>query len=121
MNSMLSTTLYPAAAEGELNENRTSRSNRKCWHSPHFRTHASWSSRNGDRSSSRKASRTSLREPGFRGRAKRERTCRGACWARCRDTQREVPQYECLEDHRRNQGGESATAARGRGRRKSGG
>ena len=31
-----------------------------------------------------------------------------------------VPQYECLEDHRRNQGGESATAARGRGRWKSG-
>ena len=51
---------------------------------------------------------------------KRERTGRGACWARCRDTQREVPQYECLEDHRSNQGGESATAARGRGRWKSG-
>src|SRR5271169_2744029 len=106
--------------EGELNENRTSRSNRKRWYAPHFRTHAAWSPRNGDRSSSRKTSRTSLREPGFRGLPKRERTCRGACWARCRDTQREVPQFECLEDHRRDQGGESATAARGRGRWESG-
>jgi nucleoside-diphosphate-sugar epimerase len=37
--------------------------------------------------------------PSARGRAKREITCHGARWPRCRDSQREVPEYECLEDH----------------------